>query len=48
MYAKDPDEAKYQYLITKREDVDRNHSNDPKAFVEYSNDMRNVYWYQPW
>ena len=43
LYAKDPYEAKYQYLINKRESVGINHFNDPKAFIEYSNDMRNVY-----
>ena len=43
LYAKDPYEAKYQYLITKREGVGINHFNDPKAFIEYSNDMRDVY-----
>ena len=43
MYAKDPCEAKYQYLINKRESVAITHSKDPKAFIEYSNDMRNVY-----
>ena len=43
MYAKDPYEAKYQYLINKRESVAINHSKDPKTFIEYSNDMRNVY-----
>ena len=43
MYAKDPFEAKYQYLINKREGVDIDHFNDPKAFIEYSNDMRDVY-----
>ena len=41
--AKDPYEAKYQYLINKREGVGIDHFNDPKAFVEYSNDMRDVY-----
>ena len=40
---KSPNEAKYQYLINKWESVVINHSNDPKAFIEYSNDMRNVY-----
>ena len=34
---------KYQYLITKREKVGLNHFNDPKAFMEYSNDMQDVY-----
>ena len=43
LYAKDRYEAKYQYLINKREVVSINHFNDPKAFVEYSNDMHNVY-----
>ena len=39
LYAKDPSEAKYQYLIKKSEKVGLNHCNDPKAFIEYSNDM---------
>ena len=43
LYAKDPYESKYQYLINKREDVDINHFNDPKAFSEYSNDTHDVY-----
>ena len=43
LYAKDPYEEKYQYLINKREGVGINHLNDPKAFIEYSNDMRYVY-----
>ena len=43
LYAKDPYEAKYQYLINKRKGVGIDHFNDPKAFIEYSNDMRNVY-----
>ena len=43
LYAKDPYEAKYQYLINKRESVGINHFNDPKAFIEYSNDMCDVY-----
>ena len=43
MYAKDPYEAKYQYLINKREGVGIDHFHDPKAFIEYSNDMLNVY-----
>ena len=42
-YAKDPYESKYQYLINKREGVGLNHFNDPKAFIEYSNDMLDVY-----
>ena len=43
LYAKDPYEKKYQYLINKREKVGLNHFNDPKAFVEYSNDMQDVH-----
>ena len=40
---KDPHEDKYQNLINKRECVGINHLNDSKAFVEYSNDMHDVY-----
>ena len=43
LYVKDPYEAKYQYLINKRESVEINHFNDLKAFIEYSNDMDDVY-----
>ena len=38
-----PYEEKYQYLINKRDGVGINHFNDSKAFIEYSNDMRDVY-----
>ena len=43
LYAKDPYEAKYQFLINKRESTGLKHFNDYKAFTEYSNDMHNVY-----
>ena len=43
LYAKDPYEAKYQYLINKRESVGWKHFDDPNAFIEYSNDMQDVY-----
>ena len=43
LYAYDPYEAKYQYLINKREKVGFDHSDDPKAFIEYSNGMQNVH-----
>ena len=43
LYAKDPYEAKYQYLINKREKVGLDHFKDHKAFMEYSNDMKDVY-----
>ena len=42
LYAKNPYEAKYQYLIKKREKVGLNHFKDPKVFTEYSNDMQDV------
>ena len=38
LYAKDPYEKKNQYLINKREEVGLDHT-----FIEYSNDMRDVY-----
>ena len=43
LYAKDPYESKYQYLINKREKVGLDHFDDPKALMEYSNDMQDVY-----
>ena len=43
LHAKDPYEGKYQYLINKHEKVGLNHYDDPKAFMEYSNDMQDVY-----
>ena len=43
LYAKDPYESKYQYLVNKREGVGINHFNVPKAFIDYSNDMNDVY-----
>ena len=43
LYAKDQYEAKYQYLFNKREKVGLDHFSDPKAFIEYSNDMQDVY-----
>ena len=43
LYAKDLYEAKYQYLINECEKVGLNHYDDPKAFMEYSNDMQDVY-----
>ena len=43
MYAKDPHEDEYQFLINKRESVGLTHLNDPKAFIDYSNDMHDAY-----
>ena len=52
LYAKDPYEAKYQYLINILEKVGIDRLDDPKAFIEYSNDMRDVYkninYYNPY
>ena len=42
-YAKDPYEAKYQYLINEREKVGLKHYDDPKPFNEYSNETQDVY-----
>ena len=43
LYAKDPYEAKYQYLINKRGKVGLNHFDAHKTFImEYSNDMQDV------
>ena len=43
MCAKDPHEAKYQYLINKRESTGLKYFDDPKAFIKYSNDMQDAY-----
>ena len=43
LYAKDPYAVKYQYLINKHEKVGLDYFNDPKVFMEYSNDMHDVY-----
>ena len=42
-YIKGPYEAKYLYLINKREKVGLNHFNDPKDLMEYSNDTLDAY-----
>ena len=51
MHAKDPYEAKYQYLIKIREKVGIDHHSDPRAYIQYSNDIRdvckNIYYYNP-
>ena len=39
LYAKDHYEAKYQYLIIISEKVRLKGFNDPKTFIEYSNDV---------
>ena len=43
LYAKDPYEAKYQYLINKREKVGLKHFDDAEVFIDYSNDIHDVY-----
>ena len=43
LYVKDPYEGKYQFLIKKRENTGLKHFNDSKAFIEYSNDIQDVY-----
>ena len=39
LYAKDPYEAKYQFLINKRQSTGLKYFHDPKVFIEYSIDM---------
>ena len=36
-------EDKYQFLTKKRENIGLKHFNDPKAFIEYSNDNHDFY-----
>ena len=43
IYTKNPYEAKYDFLIDKRQNIRLKHFNDLKAFIEYSNDMQDVY-----
>ena len=43
LYAKDPFESKYQFLINKRESIGLKHLNDSKAFIEYSKDMDDIH-----
>ena len=43
LYSKDPYEAKYQPLINKTGSTGLKHFNNPKGFIEYSNDMQDVY-----
>ena len=45
LYAKDPYETKYQFLIQKCEYVGTKDFNDSKAFIEYSNNMDDIYKY---
>ena len=43
LHDKDPYEAKYQFLISKIESMGLKHFNDSKAFIEYSNNMVDIY-----
>ena len=43
LHAKDPYQAKYQLLINKIENTGLKYLNDWKAFIEYSNDMDNIF-----
>ena len=42
LYAKDLSERKYEFLINKREQAGIKNLNDPKAFIEYLDDMDDV------
>ena len=43
LYAKDPYEAKYQFLINKPKSTGLNHFNVSTAFIESSSDMDDIY-----
>ena len=43
LYAKGPWEAQYQFLIKKRESTGSKHFFDSETFIEYSNDMDDIY-----
>ena len=43
LYAKDLFEAKYQFLIKKWKSIGLKSLHDSKAFIEYSNEMNDIY-----
>ena len=43
LYAKNPCQAKYQFLINKLESTGLEHLNDSKAYVECSDNMNDIY-----
>ena len=43
LYAKDTQKAKYKFFIYKRKGTGLKHSNDSKAFIEYSNHIDDIY-----
>ena len=51
LYTKDPYEGKYQHLIKIREKIGIDHHDDPRTYIEYSNDMqfiyKNINYYNP-
>lgn len=44
LYAKDLYEPKYHYFINNIEKVSLKHTKDPKAFIKYSFDMKDIYF----
>ena len=45
LYSKHAFEAKYQLLVKKREGTGLKYSNDSKVFIEYSNNIYDIYEY---
>ena len=43
LYAKDLSESKYELLINNRKNAEIKHFNDSTAFIEYSNDIDDVF-----
>ena len=43
LYAKDPNEGKYQLLLNTRESTGLKHLNDSKVFIEFLNEMEYIY-----
>ena len=43
LFAKNPYQAKYQFLINKRESTGLKHLNDSKAYIECSNNLDDIY-----
>ena len=43
LYAKDLSERKYEFLINNRKNAGIKHFNDSTAFIEYSNDVDDVF-----
>ena len=43
LYANDPYKWKYQNLIKKSKEMDLKHVKNPKAFMVYSNDVKDVH-----